>query len=165
MPQGNQAPSPITPDQIAPFRTMMVDAEGPRSRVYLDTQGKPTVGIGHQVTPEDHLSLGDEVEADRIESLFQADAAKALGAARDQANSIGIADAAFIPALASVNFQLGSSWPQTFRKTWSAMAAGDYARAAMEAGRSRWMQQTPKRDRAFQDALLALPQQTEEPEN
>ncbi|MGZ5955868.1 MAG: glycoside hydrolase family protein [Caulobacteraceae bacterium] len=144
-------------DQYAMFRAMMADAEGVRHQVYKDSRGVLTVGIGHKVLPGDGLRYGDTIAPERIEALFREDAAPALNAARSQASAIGISDAAFIPHLASVNFQLGRDWNQKFRKTWGAMAAGDYGTAAMEAGRSRWMQQTPKRVRAFQDALLALP--------
>jgi GH24 family phage-related lysozyme (muramidase) len=154
------APSPSADDaaaQLAAFRAKVADAEGVRPTVYRDSQGHLTVGIGHMVVPADGLRLGDTIGPDRIDALFQQDAAPALNAARSQADGLGITDPAFIPALASVNYQLGPNWPQTFRRTWSAMAAGDYATAAMEAGRSDWMRQTPTRVRAFQAALLALP--------
>jgi GH24 family phage-related lysozyme (muramidase) len=147
----------VEKDQMAKFRQMMVDAEGIRSKVYRDSLGNLTVGIGHLVTPEDNLVAGQAVAPDRIEQLFQADAATALGKARGQVAQAGIASPDFIPPLASVNFQLGRHWPNSFPKAWGALSSGDYPTAAMEAGRSNWMQQTPKRVRAFQDAILALP--------
>jgi lysozyme len=160
----NQRRTDVDPDGLAQFRAMMADAEGVRSRVYLDTRGNLTVGIGHRVTPADGLKLGQSVTPEQIDAYFLQDGGSALGRARDQARQAGISDPNFIPSLASVNFQLGHKWPGSFPKTWAALSSGDYSTAAMEAGRSNWMKQTPKRVRSFQDAILALRSRPASPE-
>ncbi|HEX3731192.1 MAG TPA: hypothetical protein VHV47_15375, partial [Opitutaceae bacterium] len=146
--------------QFAAFKTLMAspDEEGRRNDVYRDSLGKPTVGIGHLVQPGDDLKVGDRISDDRVEGFFQGDGQGALQRARDQAAQARIADPDFIARLAAVNFQLGpKTWPGTFPKTWSNILAGDYNGAADEAANSNWFRQTPRRVRAFQAALRALP--------
>lgn len=47
--------------------------EGRRLKVYKDSSGYLTVGVGHKVVPADKLKLGDVITPDRCEALFQAD--------------------------------------------------------------------------------------------
>lgn len=156
---GNSSQSTIDPTLLSRFKNLLSDpeVEGIRSKVYLDSRGNLTVGIGHKVTAADGLRLGQSVSQEQIDTFFAQDGANALRRAQAQASQAGISAPDFIPALASVNFQLGNKWPASFPKAWGALSSGDYSTAAMEAGRSNWMKQTPKRVRAFQDAILALP--------
>ena len=146
--------------QLAAFKALMAraDEEGRRNDVYPDSLGKPTVGIGHLVRPEDGLKIGDKISDPQVDAYFQKDGAEALQRAREQAAQAGITDPAFIARLGAVNFQLGSkTWPGAFTKTWAKMMAGDYEGAAIEAANSKWFHQTPNRVRSFQAALRALP--------
>jgi GH24 family phage-related lysozyme (muramidase) len=131
--------------------------EGYRRDVYLDSQGNPTVGIGHKVLPSDHLKVGDIITDGQVEDVFRKDASSALAAAHQQANQAGIDDPSFISALASVNFQDGPYWRGTFPKTWSYIMSGQYEDAARELGNDKWARETPSRVAAFQAALRALP--------
>src|SRR5438105_8561524 len=79
--------------------------EGVRTKVYKDSLGKPTVGIGHLVTPADKLKVGDEITDQQVSDFFKKDSASALSAAKSQAAKAGISDSNFIVYLASVNFQ------------------------------------------------------------
>lgn len=132
--------------------------EGCRNDVYLDSLKKPTVGIGHLVTSADHLKVGDHIDDARVSALFKKDSAAALSAAKAQASKAGIKDSDFIVYLASVNFQLGTSWYTKFPKTWALIMKGEYKEAAKEAGKSTWNSQTPVRVKDFQQALLKLPE-------
>ena len=140
------------------LETLLKQREGSKNQVYLDSRRKPTVGIGHLVIPADKLKVGDKITDARISDLFRKDSAKALSAAKLQANKAGIKDLNFIVYLASVNFQLGANWVQTFRKTWDLIMKGHYKDAALEAQKSTWYSQTPIRVRDFQKALRALPE-------
>ena len=40
--------------------------EGKSNKVYPDSVGKPTVGIGHLVTKSDNLVIGDTISDDKI---------------------------------------------------------------------------------------------------
>jgi GH24 family phage-related lysozyme (muramidase) len=139
------------------FRNLMILREGRVDRVYPDSRGLPTVGIGHLVVPADNLSLGDPVSPRQIDDFFHADAATALDAAWAQAGEAGITSVAFIPGLASVNFQLGDNWTQKFPNTWTMIVNGRYADAAHALDGTLWQKQTPVRVADFQHALLTLP--------
>src|SRR5262245_54031382 len=130
--------------------------EGVRTKVYLDSLKKPTVGIGHLVTPADKLKVGDEITDKQVSEFFKKDSAKALSAAKSQAAQAGIRDSNFIVYLASVNFQLGTRWNTIHKKTWALIIQGKYEEAAVEAGKSTWAKQTPIRVKGFQQALRAL---------
>lgn len=142
--------------QVA-FQNLMVLREGERTTVYADTRGLPTVGIGHLVVPDDKLKLGDVISEVRVSALFEADGAEALNAAWKQAEEAGIASTAFIPYLASVNFQLGTGWTQKFPQTWKMIKDGQYGDAANALNGTVWQKQTPVRVQDFQGALRALP--------
>jgi GH24 family phage-related lysozyme (muramidase) len=139
------------------FENLMVLREGRRKDVYLDTRKRPTVGIGHLVVPGDHLAVGNVISDDQVSAFFRKDSAAAMQAARLQAAQAGIKDTAFLPYLASVNFQLGPDWTNDFTKTWRFILDGRYEDAAREAADSDWARQTPVRLKDFQDALRRLP--------
>jgi GH24 family phage-related lysozyme (muramidase) len=139
------------------FRNLMILREGQVNHVYADSRGLPTVGIGHLVVADDHLALGDQISAARVDELFHADAAAALTAAWNQAGQAGITSLAFIPALASVNFQLGTGWTGKFPNTWAMIVNGKYVDAAHALEGTIWQKQTPVRVADLQHALLALP--------
>jgi GH24 family phage-related lysozyme (muramidase) len=133
--------------------------EGWRTRVYLDTAGHPTAGMGHMLTESERAaySVGDEIPAETLARWTQADTAGAYTAAVQQAGELGLdRDRAFTTVLASVNYQLGTGWRQKFPQTWAAMRAGRWADAAAMVDGSRWAEQTPARAREFSAALHAL---------
>jgi len=152
------AGSPTTQlDVEAAFEKLMADREGRRKDVYLDSVGKPTVGIGHLIVAADGLKMGDTITDQRIDDLFRKDGANALSAAQTQAAEADITDLAFIPYLASVNFQLGTLWTKTFPNTWKMIVDGKYEDAAKALDGTKWAEQTPVRVRDFQGALRRLP--------
>ncbi len=144
-------------DEDAAFETLMKLREGVRNKVYLDSLGKPTVGIGHLVVPGDGLAVGDTISDAQVSAFFARDGAGALAAAREQAAQAGITSSAFIPYLASVNFQLGLNWTATFPNTWKMIVNGQYEAAAEALEDTEWAEQTPVRVQDFQTALRALP--------
>ena len=145
---------------LARLRQILAAEEGRRTRVYPDTLGRLTVGIGHLVRPEDELKSGDVISEARVDALFEKDGARALAAAAAQAAKAGITSADFVVRLAAVNFQLGTGWTAVFPKTWALVMAGDYRAAAGELEDSLWARQTPRRVAAFQAALRQLSRKT-----
>src|SRR5262245_20143034 len=105
---------------------LLRDREGVRTTVYLDSRGKPTVGIGHLVTAADKLKVGDVITDQQVSEFFKKDSAEALSAAKSQASKAKISDSNFIVYLASVNFQLGTSWYKDHKKTWALIMEGKY---------------------------------------
>lgn len=139
------------------FEKLIAEREGRRNDVYRDSLGKLTVGIGHLVVANDNLKFGDRISDDQVTSLFEKDSAPAMRAARAQALEASITDSAFIPYLASVNFQLGVRWTDTFPHTWNMIVDGKYADAAEALEGTLWAKQTPVRVKDFQNALRRLP--------
>jgi GH24 family phage-related lysozyme (muramidase) len=126
--------------------------------VYLDSLKKPTVGIGHLVTPADKLKVGDEITDKQVSEFFRKDSAKAVSTARSQAAKAGIKDSHFIVYLASVNFQLGTGWNRIFKTAWKLILECNYEEAAQSLEKTKWYRQTPIRVKDFQKALRSLPQ-------
>ncbi|HTF90474.1 MAG TPA: glycoside hydrolase family protein [Planctomycetota bacterium] len=141
---------------MANLEQLLKEREGVKKKVYLDSRGKPTVGIGHLVTTADKLKVGDTITDQQVSAFFKKDSAAAVAAANSQASQAGISDSDFKVYLASVNFQLGTSWNTIHKKTWKLIMEKKYEEAAVEAGKSAWASQTPVRVKDFQKALRAL---------
>lgn len=131
--------------------------EGCRNVVYEDSLGKPTVGIGHLVRPEDGLVVGMKVSDAQVSAFFAHDGAGAMTAAVQQAKQANITSQEFLPYLASVCFQLGNAWTAKFPNTWAMIVRGQYGMAAAALHGTAWNSQTPVRVKDFQDALNRLP--------
>jgi len=150
-----------TPDDVQSqayqiFRDHLIEREGYRRDVYLDTLGYETVGIGHKVLPKDNLKLGDVISDARVNKLFEQDAFFAFNAGLSQAKEIGRLNAQMIAALASVNFQLGTNWRAEWPNTWNKIKTGtptSIAGAIRAIESSKWAQQTPVRAQDFVSVL------------
>ena len=141
---------------LAAARMQLALREGKRLRVYPDSLGKPTVGIGHLVTERDGLKIGDTITEERCSQLFDADVQSALNAAMIQAAETGIETNEWVAALVSVNYQLGTGWTRKFPFTWQALKARNYDRAIYNLNVSHWATQTPVRVADFIAAIEAL---------
>jgi lysozyme len=139
------------------FEDLLALREGRKRVVYLDSLGKPTVGIGHLVRPADELDVGDEISDLRIDRLFQADSAPAWEIAQEQMKDAGITSEEFLPYLASVCFQLGTRWIRNFPNTWRLIKMGHYQTAAGALRSTEWYRETPTRVDDFAQALRKLP--------
>jgi lysozyme len=146
----------VNPDRSG-FEALMVLREGRRNDVYLDSKGKPTVGIGHLVLLADSLSIGDWISDAQIDAFFAEDSDAAWKAAIQEAMLAGINSSAFLPFLASVNFQLGTKWTSSWPHTWQMIRQGHYEMAAAALDGTPWQNETPVRVADFQAALRALP--------
>ena len=136
--------------------------EGNEERVYLDSLGKPTCGVGHLLTERERqvYQVGDEVSEEQRTAWLEADAAKAWEAAAQQIEDLGIEQAEFIIVLGSVNFQLGTRWMDKFPSAYKALKNKDYDEAIRQVstgsgkdGQSKWKEQTPVR---VEDFVIAI---------
>ena len=59
------------------MKEALAEEEGVRLVVYRDVAGYPTVGVGHLVTPEDGLSVGDRITYDEAIAFLEKDLEKA----------------------------------------------------------------------------------------
>lgn len=146
-------PTPVSGETWENFLDHLLEREGYRNTVYRDSLGKPTVGVGHLVLPEDNLRVGDTISDERVRELLESDAQKAYKAAVEQANELGINDSDFVIALGSVNYQLGTGWRNEFSRTWAHMEDGNYDQAIANIENSLWSRQTPVRTADFTNAI------------
>lgn len=49
-------------------------------KVYVDSKGYPTVGLGHKVTPSDHLRVGDAISVERAREFAKMNLAESESA-------------------------------------------------------------------------------------
>ena len=129
--------------------------EGKRYDVYLDSVGKPTVGIGHLVLKEDNLKVGDRVTEEQIASWFDNDIKKALNNALVQCQALNIHDEEIVNIFTSANFQLGD-FKKVFNNTFYLIKNKKYAKAILNIAISKWMQQTPIRAGDMISAITKL---------
>jgi GH24 family phage-related lysozyme (muramidase) len=132
--------------------------EGYKDRVYVDTRGFPTAGLGHLLTLQERRKypVGTNVPAAVLERWTNSDTEKAYAAATAQASELGVTDQHFVDVLASVNHQLGVRWNIEFKNTWARLKAHRWEDAAYGLKRSRWARQTPVRVSDFQQAIRSL---------
>ena len=125
--------------------------EGYRNKVYLDTLGKRTVGVGH-LCVEDFWEDGKEYEEKFLMTILEHDLQTSIKGAEDLINNCpsggkaNISDDAKIIIIEMV-FQLGKTGVSKFRNMWKALQQDppQYSVAASEKLDSRWAKQTPNR--------------------
>ena len=116
----------------AEVRTISRDEGGDVAAVYVDTTGHPTAGVGHKLTAAERklYPVGTEVPADVRQRWFEKD----VGIAIEDASIIlgpNAPDEVF-SIVVNMAFNLGRTKLMKFAGLRSAIAAGDYARAADE---------------------------------
>ena len=119
--------------------------EGYRNKVYLDTLGKRTVGVGH-LCVEDFWEDDKEYDEDFLMGILEKDLQSAIDQADDMCSNLTISDDAKIIIIEMI-FQLGGNGVSKFRKMWQALQQDppDYAEASVQMLDSRWAKQTPNR--------------------
>ena len=129
--------------------------EGYRNKVYLDTLGKRTVGVGH-LCVEDFWEDDKEYEEKFLMTILEHDLETAIkGAERLCSNCPDIDDLAKEIIIEMV-FQLGETGVSKFKNMWKALSALEYSTAASEMLDSRWAKQTPNRAQAMSAQMAAL---------
>lgn len=131
--------------------------EGKRAIVYLDSEGKATVGIGHLVLPKDNLKVGDRIDDARISKLFREDTDIALKPSLRQIEELSqynprCMNADFLAALISANFQLGD-WSKVYYNTYPMLVKGQWREVIQSLKSQKWAKQTPIRVKDFTDAI------------
>jgi len=119
--------------------------EGYRNKVYLDTLGKRTVGVGH-LCVEDFWEDDKEYEEKFLMTILEHDLQTAIKSAEKLCEGLKISDDAKILIIEMI-FQLGGNGVSKFRKLWQALQQDppDYAEASVQMLDSRWAKQTPNR--------------------
>ena len=131
--------------------------EGYRNKVYLDTLGKRTVGVGH-LCVEDFWEDDKEYEESFLMTILEHDLQTAIKGAKDLMSENGCMDIDEIAEeiIIEMVFQLGKTGVSKFKNMWKALSGLDYSTAASEMLDSRWAKQTPNRAQAMSAQMAAL---------
>ena len=131
--------------------------EGYRNKVYLDTLGKRTVGVGH-LCVEEFWEDDKEYEEKFLMDILEADLQNAIKGAKDLMAQHGCMDIDEIAEeiIIEMIFQLGRTGVSKFKNMWKALSELDYSTAASEMLDSRWAKQTPNRAQAMSAQMASL---------
>jgi lysozyme len=130
--------------------------EGYRNKVYLDTLGKRTVGVGH-LCVEDFWEDDKEYEESFLMEILEKDLQEAIRGAKELMDEHGCADIdeRAEEILIEMVFQLGRTGVKKFRNMWKALSEHNYIGASFEMLDSRWAKQTPNRAKAMAEQMKA----------
>ena len=117
-------------------KEMIKEHEGLELKVYLDTEGFPTVGYGHKIdadSPEDirNLKVGDSITNERAGKLFEQDFSEMLFAAQ-QLPGFFRGSKRQQAALIDLTFNMGPNFLNNFPMMRSALEEGDFDEAARQ---------------------------------
>jgi len=131
--------------------------EGYRNKVYLDTLGKRTVGVGH-LCVEDFWEDDKEYEEKFLMTILEHDLETAIKGAKKlmtEHDCLDIDDVAE-EIIIEMIFQLGKTGVSKFRNMWKALSELNYVGASYEMLDSRWAKQTPNRAKGMADTMKSL---------
>ena len=131
--------------------------QGYRNKVYLDTLGKRTVGVGH-LCVEDFWEDDKEYEEKFLMTILEHDLQTAIKGAKELMEDHGCADIdeQAEEILIEMVFQLGKTGVSKFRKMWDALSEKNYIGASYEMLDSRWAKQTPNRAKAMAKTMKEI---------
>ena len=131
--------------------------EGYRNKVYLDTLGKRTVGVGH-LCVEDFWEDDKEYEESFLMEILEKDLQEASRGARSlmEEHDCADIDEKAEELLIEIVFQLGMTGVSKFKNMWKALAELNYVGASYEMLDSRWAKQTPNRAKSMAQIMKAI---------
>jgi lysozyme len=131
--------------------------EGYRNKVYLDSLGKRTVGVGH-LCVEDFWEDGEEYGEKFLLTILEQDLKSAIQGAEELCSECPALDDLAKETVTEMVFQLGKTGVKKFRNFWKALRNDppNYEKASIEMLDSRWADQTPKRAKEMSDHMRSL---------
>lgn len=130
------------------LRQEIASDEGCRLDVYLDTEGLPTIGIGHLITendPEYGKPVGYQVTEERVRKLFALDILVTLEDCRALFSNWDDLPEEVQLILANMAFNLGRSRLSRFKLLRAAVDACDWQECCAQMSDSKWARQLPNR--------------------
>ncbi|QDH49046.1 tail-associated lysozyme [Pantoea phage Phynn] len=143
---------------------MLINDEGIRTRWYTDSEGYPTIGIGHLLIRERTKDLGrinaaisrdigrqvnnGTITSEEVSKLFAEDLADVQSGIRKTSNLWDVYKDLNRPrqmALENMSFQMGYGGVAKFKNALAAMKVQDWQTAYRELRDSTWYNQTPGR--------------------
>ena len=131
--------------------------EGYRNKVYLDTLGKRTVGVGH-LCVEDFWEDDKEYEEKFLMTILEHDLETAIKGAKDLMSENGCMDIDEVAEeiIIEMIFQLCKTGVSKFKNMWKHLSALEYSDAASEMLDSRWAKQTPNRAQGMSAQMAGI---------
>ena len=131
--------------------------EGYRNKVYLDTLGKRTVGVGH-LCVEDFWEDNKEYEEKFLLTILEHDLKNAIEGSERLLKDCPVLDDLAKEIIIEMVFQLGETGVSKFKNMLKALKQEppEYSVAAIEMLDSRWAKQTPGRAEAMSSEMAAL---------
>ena len=131
--------------------------EGYRNKVYLDTLGKRTVGVGH-LCVEDFWEDNKEYEEKFLMTILEHDLQTAIKGSDRLLRDCPVLDDLAKEIIIEMVFQLGETGVSKFKNMLKALKQDppEYSVAAIEMLDSRWAKQTPGRAEAMSSEMAAL---------
>ena len=130
--------------------------EGYRNKVYLDSLGKRTVGVGH-LCVEDHWEDDREYSEEMLMKVLKDDLKNAIQGAERLLKDCRILDSLAREIVIEMVFQLGETGVSKFKNMLKALEEGPhYKTAATEMLDSRWAKQTPGRAKEMSGHMRSL---------
>jgi len=131
--------------------------EGYRNKVYLDTLGKRTVGVGH-LCVEDFWEDDKEYEEKFLLTILEHDLKTAIKASQRLCSNGPDIDDLAKEIIIEMVFQLGETGVSKFKNMWKALEQSppEYSAAASEMLDSRWAKQTPNRAQEMSAEMAGL---------
>jgi lysozyme len=135
--------------------------EGIVYKVYLDSLGFPTGGVGHLMS-KDELALypvGSALPKQLVDKWFDEDIQVAI----DIANKLCPVDCSddLNDIITNMAFNMGQGKLSRFKKMWIAIAASDFKEAAVEMKDSLWYRQVGYRSSRLVERMKALAESKE----
>ena len=130
----------------------IISHEGKINKIYKDSLGLKTFGIGHLVLPTDDLQEGVEYDDTKIMEFFERDFRQATNDAESFIKSENIDPRAF-GCVINMAFQLGLPRLLKFKNFQYHLNKCDYESASSEMLDSLWAKQTPNRANELADIM------------
>ena len=136
------------------LRDSLIRHEGIVHKVYLDSLGYKTAGIGHLLPKNTQLAVGTLIPDEQVQHWFEEDILEALSTAKsvlgkEYFDELDDNRKAIVVNLA---FNLGYKL-RDFKNTLAALRAHDYELAAKRLENSKWYTQVGRRGPEICDAL------------
>jgi len=131
--------------------------EGYRNKVYLDSLGKRTVGVGH-LCVEDFWEDNKEYSEKYLMKVLKDDLKSAIKSAEDLLKDFPLLDDLAEEIIIEMIFQLGKTGVSKFKNMWKALQHDppNYEQASIEMLDSRWASQTPRRAKEMSEHMRSL---------
>lgn len=133
--------------------------EGFRHRKYKDTLGHWTIGYGHKILPTENFDTG--ITKQQGETMLREDAQDAWVSAMKLMHRNGVKltptnREQLMRVIPNMVFQMDTRGVSKFKNMWTALAVGDYNKAADEMLDSRWHKQTPNRSKELANIIRSI---------